>query len=117
MSTGRVLMFSGGQKVTLLELDGLTIQALSTLVYQRSKQDHLLLRIQVDAEFGCRLIHVLPELPLIFEADEKFEAAQVDERFKVLRDSVSADGLLSFDADGQVLEPFRKVQKQAFRVY
>lgn len=117
MTTGRVSLVSGGQKVTLFELDGLTVQALSALVYQRSKKEHSLLRVQVITEDGSRLVHLFSELALVFESDEQFEASEVDERFKLLRESVSADGLLSFDVAGQVQEPFRKVQQQAFRVY
>lgn len=108
MSLGQVSLISGGQQVVLLELDELTVQALSALLYDRAKKPDVPLRVKVSTEGGDRLVHLLPDFPLIFETQQQFQALEVDKRFQLLRDKVSADGLLCFGLDGQVLEPLYK---------
>lgn len=108
MSKGQVSLISGGQKVTLLELDGLTVQALSALLYDQAKKSNALLRIKVSAEDGNRLVHLRPEFALVFESDEQFEALEVNKHLQLLRSRLGADGLLIFGADGEPVEPALK---------
>lgn len=108
MSKGQVSLISGGQQVVLFELDGLTVQALSALLYDHVKKSNGLLRIKVSAEQGERIVHMLPELVFVFESDEQFEPLEVHKRFQLLRNRISVDGLLSFGADGEPVEPALK---------
>lgn len=110
MSKGQVSLISGGQKVTLLELDGLTVQALSALLYDQAKKSNALLRIKVSTEQGERIVHMLPELVFVFESDEQFEPLEVNKHLQLLRSRLGMDGLLIFGADGELVEPALKAK-------
>lgn len=105
MSTSSVSIISGGQKVRLFELDGLTVQALSALRYQGLKQGKLPYRVNVFTEGTYSTFEMLPQLPFIFESQEQFDTVQLQEMVETLQKHVGPRGLLTFDKTGQVVPP------------